>query len=93
MVTMVHGNQSSKKWLRRCIDLPNITPSYAIFNRVFAYITPKAFLKCFMAWTSESSMLMANKMFAISGKTLRRFDDKASDKSAIHFVSAWVSEL
>lgn len=53
---------------------------------------PDEFEKAFQAWVHELAGTTVGKHIAIDGKTLRRSFDRASEKAAIHMVSAWVHE-
>jgi predicted transposase YbfD/YdcC len=82
---------AKEKWFKKFLKLPNGIPSHDTFNRVFSLLTPE--------WFSESTMsFFVSKIgeirehIAIDGKTIRRSGDKKNDKSAIHIVSAWLSE-
>jgi len=52
---------------------------------------PEEFSKCFIAWTQALAQKIEG-VVAIDGKTLRGSFDSASEKSALHMVSAWSSE-
>ena len=79
-------------WFRKHIELPNGIPSHDTLERVFRWIEPKQFEKCFICWTNEFKSLKDRQTIAIDGKTCRGSSDKSIDKSAIHMVSAWASE-
>lgn len=80
--------QAKEPWLRKFLELPNGIPSHDTFGRVFSALRPEAFERCFLAWTATLAKGQ-EKLIAIDGKTLRRSFDRASDKAAIHMVSAW----
>ena len=83
--------RSKEKWLRTFLHLPNGIPSHDTFGRVFAMISTEELEKCFQSWTRAIAKRVKG-VVAIDGKTLRCSYDSASEKSAIHMVSAWVSE-
>ena len=79
-------------WFRKHIELPNGLPSHDTLERVFRWIEPKQFEKCFICWTNEFKLLKDRQTIAIDGKTCRGSSDKSIDRSAIHMVSAWACE-
>lgn len=81
--------KSSETWLNGLLELKNGIPSHDTFRRVFIYLNPFEFEKCFLSWINAIAESTAGDVVAIDGKTLRRSFDKKSQKSAIHMVSAW----
>jgi predicted transposase YbfD/YdcC len=77
------------EFLRSFLVLPNGIPSHDTFGRVFSLMDPDQFEKCFRKLTAALAESTGGRLIAIDGKTLRRSFDKASDKAAIHMVSAW----
>jgi predicted transposase YbfD/YdcC len=73
------------------LDLPNGIPSHDTFGRVFALIDPKQFEASFVQWVQGISQTVKG-VIAIDGKTLRRSHDQATEKKALHLVSAWAAE-
>jgi len=84
--------RAKSKWLGTFMDLPRGVPNHDTFRRVFAAIDPHAFERCFLAWVAELVRHSGGKLIAIDGKTLRRSFDTASDKAAIHMVSAFCQQ-
>ncbi len=84
------GN-SKQSWFRTFLDLPSGIPSHDTFGRVFARLSPDAFERCFVAWTSSLPSVSGGKLIAIDGKAIRRSFEHAWDKSGMtHLVSAFV---
>jgi predicted transposase YbfD/YdcC len=84
--------RSKRTWLRTFLELPNGIPSHDTFGRVFAWLDPEHFERCFMAWMSSLVKLGGGQLVAIDGKSLRRSFDHAWDKSGMaHLVSAFVA--
>jgi len=79
------------EWLKTFLHLPRGIPSTDTFRRVFGAIKPEAFEQCFLQWTAHLAK-QKSKLIAIDGKTLRHSFDSASNKAAIHRVSAWCDE-
>lgn len=79
-------------WFRTFLDLPHGIPSHDTIGRVFAVMNPDEFEKAFQQWVHELAGSSVGKHIAIDGKTLRNSFDRASEKAAIHMVSAWVHE-
>lgn len=84
------GNKR-KRWLGKFLELPHGIPSHDTFGRIMEKIIPNEFQSSFMRWIESVAELTKDQVIAIDGKTLRRSHDKASDKKAIHMISAWAS--
>ena len=80
-----------QKWLKTFLPLPNGIPSHDTFGRVFGCLAPDQFERCFLNWTSHLAK-SKKRLVAIDGKTLRGSFDHASEKAAIHMISAWCQE-
>ena len=103
---VVAGNESweeieeygrwKESWLRTFLELPNGIPSHDTLRRVFTRIKPEQLELLFREWTAGFQKKVAKEkntqLIAIDGKTLRRSHDKYHQKSAIHMVSAWLSD-
>ena len=85
--------QSKIDWFKQFLELPNGIPSHDTFGRLFAKIDPNGFRDFFTRWVQDISESLAGKTVAIDGKTLRGSHDRINGKSAIHMVSAWVSDI
>lgn len=79
-------------WFKTFLALPNGIPSHDTFGRFFSAIDPEEFSRCFIRWVKAIAEVTAGEVVAIDGKTLRRSFDAASEKAAIHMVSAWATE-
>lgn len=84
--------QAKEDWLRTFLELPNGIPSHDTIGRVFARLLPGELQQSFQSWIQTISTVTQGEVIAIDGKTLRRSYDRASQKAAIHMVSAWASE-
>ena len=84
--------QAKYKWLKKFLELPNGIPSHDTFARVFARLNPEQLQQCFLGWVRSISQLTDGEIVSIDGKTLRHSYDTASNKPAIHMVSAWTSK-
>lgn len=87
----IWGNQR-EHWLSTFLELPNGIASHDTFARVFSILDSKAFEECFSSWARSMRRNLDGELIGIDGKTVRRSFDKATGKSAIHVVSAWMSE-
>ncbi len=83
--------RAKRKWLKTFLVLPNGIPSHFTFERVFAALRPEALEQCFAEWVAELARSSAGRLVAIDGKTARGSFDRASNKAAIHMVSAWAA--
>ena len=81
--------QRRQDWLRQFLELPHGVPSHDTFGRVFARLSAEAFQQRFAEWMQAVFERSHGEVIAIDGKRLRRSYDKASNKAAIHMVSAW----
>ena len=82
--------QKKLGFLRRFLPYENGTPSHDQLGYLFGRIDEKRFQQCFINWVTCVRHAIKG-VVAIDGKTLRRSFDKASNKGAIHMVSAWCS--
>jgi predicted transposase YbfD/YdcC len=83
--------KTKESWFRTFLELPNGIPSHDTFGRVISALDPDAFERCFQAWVQGLAGSSGGKLIAIDGKTLRHSFDRASQKAAIHMVSAWAT--
>ena len=81
--------EDQEDWLRTFLELPGGIPSHDTLGRVFSRIDAKAFTDCFLSWVQAIRPVLPRDIVALDGKTLRRSFDTASEKSALHMVSAF----
>lgn len=86
-----YGRQK-ESWLKGFLRLPHGIPSHDTFNRVFRMLKPQPFQACFARWMQSLVKATQGRIVAIDGKTLRHSFDRASEKSALHMISAWAVE-
>lgn len=84
---------TKEEWLKDFLELPNGIPSHDTFNRVFSIIDPRYFFNCFTEWIRSIQAVFSSHLIAIDGKTLRGSRDKRFQKTALHLVSAWCTDL
>ena len=84
--------RAKQAWFETFLRLPHGIPSRSTFERVFAVLSPEALERCFADWFQTLAQANDGQLVAIDGKTLRRSFDRASDKAAIHMISAWAVE-
>jgi len=82
--------ESKIDYLRRFSPLENGIPSKNTFNRVVSSLNHEQFKNCFNNWIKGVQRELGD-VIAIDGKVLRGSFNKATDKSAIHMVSAFSS--
>ena len=90
-VDMALFAKAKERYLRSFLKLANGVPSHDTLSRLFRQLDPTQFgaaFQRFMAGFAEQ----CQGVVAIDGKVLRRSFDRASDKSALHMVSAWGCE-
>ena len=90
-VAIAKFGRKKRKWLSKFLDLKEGIPSHDRFNAILAAIKPAEFEKCLLSWITALHDITDGQVIAIDGKTLRRSYDAASNKSAIHMVSAWAA--
>lgn len=79
-------------WFEKFLELPNGIPSPDTFARVFSRISPQEFEKCFVSWTQTIAKIVRGEIISIDGKRVCGSYDSASEKAAIHMVSAWAHD-
>lgn len=83
--------RAKEAFLREFLSLRHGIPSHDTFSRVFRLLDPVKFHACFLAFMRKFSETIQG-VIAVDGKTLRRSFCRASQKSALHLVSAWAAE-
>jgi len=84
--------KAKEAWFRKYLELPNGIPSHDTIRRVFIRLKPEQLQSSFLSWVQALRKLSPEaELIAIDGKTARRSFDSASDKPAIHMVSAWAN--
>ena len=80
-------------WFRKFLPFEQGIPSHDTFTEVFARLDTIQFYAALESWAFSIAPTLRGETVAFDGKTLRGSFDKASGKSALHSVSAWVCGL
>jgi predicted transposase YbfD/YdcC len=80
-------------WFRQHLPFEQGVPSHDTFSRVFARLDTVEFYAALESWAYSIARSLKGETVAFDGKTLRGSFDKASGRSALHSVSAWVCGL
>ena len=88
-VAMADFARGRLPWLRHFVPMRGGAPSHDTFSRVFALLNPAPLHECFIAWTQTIQNITQGEVIALDGKTVRHSFDTATNKAAIHMVSAW----
>jgi len=80
-------------WFRKFLPFENGIPSHDTFTELFARLDTLPFYAALESWARDISQSLNGETVALDGKTLRGSFDKASNKSALHSVSAWACGL
>jgi predicted transposase YbfD/YdcC len=83
--------REKEPFLRGLLKLEKGLPSHDTFSRLFRALDPEQFQAAFQRFMAAFSE-QCQGVVAIDGKVLRRSFDRASNKSALHMVSAWGCE-
>ncbi len=86
-VDMADFALEKEDFLREFLPLANGLPSHDTFSRVFRMLKPEASSRCFQGFMGRFAEA-AQGVIVIDSKVLRRSFDSASEKSALHMVSA-----
>ena len=90
-VAISNFGRKKRRWFRKILDLRAGIPSHDRFNAIFSMLSPAEFERCLLSWIQALHEATDGQVIAIDGKTLRGSFDRASNKSAIHMISAWAS--
>jgi predicted transposase YbfD/YdcC len=96
--SMESWGEANEAWLAGFLPMPHGAPSQDVFLAVFAALDPKAFEAVLRSWASLLRTRLTKleteqgSHIAIDGKTSRRSFDSSSGKSALHTVSAYLSD-
>jgi predicted transposase YbfD/YdcC len=77
--------------LRRFLPFADGTPCHDQLGILFSKLDMEQFQQCFVNWVAGLHGTL-DGVIAVDGKTLRRSFDTASNKAAIHVISAWACE-
>ena len=77
--------------LRRFLPFADGTPCHDQLGILFSRLDMEQFQQCFVNWVAALHGTLEG-VIAVDGKTLRRSFDTASNKAAIHVISAWACE-
>jgi len=91
-VAVERFGESKKAWLKTFLELPHGIPSHDTIGDFFSRVNPLKLQDCFLKWVRMIFKLSDGEIIAIDGKTLRHSYDTASDRPAIHMVSAWACQ-
>ena len=86
--------EANGEWLKSFLDLPHGTPTQDVFLSVFGALNPEAFSAVFRTWAELLALRLksVDRHIAVDGKTSRRSFDTARGQTALHTVSAWLTE-
>jgi predicted transposase YbfD/YdcC len=90
-VAMARFAEAKETFLRGFLKLEHGLPSHDTFSRLFRQLDPAQFGAAFQRFMTRFADTVRG-VVAIDGKVLRRSFDRASEKSALHMVSAWGCE-
>lgn len=80
-------------WFKSFLKLQNDIPSHDTIGRVFAALDTAAFNVCLQDWIEHLQLDLQGQGVHIDGKTVRRSFDAATNRKALHLVSAWADGL
>jgi predicted transposase YbfD/YdcC len=78
--------------LQRYFPYEQGVPSHDVISRLFVKLDTMLFNQCFTEWINSIPELTEGEVVAIDGKTIRRSNNKTTNKPAYHMVSAYASE-
>ena len=88
-------------WLRTYLPFKHGVASHDTLNRVMSRLTPQAFEKCFIDWTTRGLVLPSGAQICLDGKRLRHSATARQQQtpraeggvSAVHLLHAWCDEV
>ena len=80
-------------WFQKHLPFQSGIPSHDTFSRVVARLDTVEFYAALESWAKDIAHTLRGHTVAMDGKTLCGSHDKATGKSALHSVSAWVCGL
>ena len=80
-------------WFRKFIKLDGGIPSHDTIGRVLSALDTASFQACLHDWVDRLCLDLRGQGVHIDGKTLRHSFDAATNRTALHVVSAWSSGL
>jgi predicted transposase YbfD/YdcC len=83
--------QQQIDWLRKFFPYKKGIPSHDTLSRFFSALDSQYFSKYFLEWTNSVCQIANGEIVAIDGKRMRGSYDTASEKAAIHMVSAFAA--
>ena len=90
-VAIEQWGKAKLDWLKTFLFLKNGIPCHDTFGRVFMNLEPEQLQLAFINWVQTLAQVTEGQIIALDGKTLRKSFDTATNKAAIHMVSAWAS--
>ena len=85
------GN-ANLEWYRSYFPFENGIPSDVTLGRVFSSLDTEMFNELFVRWVKGLGIIGKKPLIAVDGKRLRGSYDKASNRPALHLVSAFAAE-
>jgi predicted transposase YbfD/YdcC len=85
--------QCKLAWFRKYLPFERGLPSHDTFTELFARLDTLEFYAALESWAKSIAQTLQGETVAFDGKTLRGSFDEASNKSALHSVSAWACGL
>lgn len=92
-VDIANFGECKLAWFRKFLPFENGIASHDTFTELFARLDTMEFYAALESWARDLAHSLKGETVAFDGKTLCGSFDKASGKSALHSVSAWVCGL
>ena len=81
------------EWFRKFVPLAGGVPSHDTIGRVLSALDTASFQACLLDWVDHVCGDLRGQGIHIDGKTLRHSFDAATNRAALHVVSAWANGL